>query len=348
MDVGFASIDNLHGATQISRYFEEHTSMTQQSLLEPVDDDLRRVDSLIRQRLNSDVALINALGEYIIASGGKRLRPSLVLMTARLCGDGSDKQQLLAAIIEFIHTATLLHDDVVDQSTLRRGQQTANMVWGNEASVLTGDFLYSRAFQMMTQLQSQTVMEVMAAATNRIAEGEVMQLLSAYDSALTEARYLELIDRKTASLFSAGCELSAHMAGCDENQCRAMRTYGQKLGMAFQIIDDCLDYGQGDADYGKNLGDDLAEGQTTLPLIHALGAVDGETGARLRAAVENGDKSALADVTAAIESTDAIPYTSRLARQYSDAAVRALDVFPDSAERARLVALAESLVDRRN
>lgn len=320
--------------------------MTQQSLLEPVDDDLLAVDTLIRQRLNSDIALINALGEYIIASGGKRLRPSLVLMTAQLCGDDSDGQRLLAAIIEFIHTATLLHDDVVDQSTLRRGRQTANVIWGNEASVLTGDFLYSRAFQMMAELQSHQVMETMAAATNRIAEGEVMQLMAAFDPSLSEARYLELIDRKTASLFSAGCELSARLAGCDNDQCEAMAIYGRELGLTFQIVDDCLDYGQGDAGYGKNLGEDLAEGQTTLPLIYALGAADDHTSARLRQAVETGDANALDDVTSAIESTDAIAYTSQVARHHSERATRALDAFPDSPERTRLVELVQSLVDR--
>lgn len=322
--------------------------MTHLSLLEPVDDDLAAVDTLIRKRLNSDIALINALGEYIIASGGKRLRPSMVLMTARLCGDGSEHQQILAAIIEFIHTATLLHDDVVDQSALRRGRQTANMVWGNEASVLTGDFLYSRAFEMMADLQSQRVMEIMARATNRIAEGEVMQLMAAYDAALTEARYLELIDRKTASLFSAGCELSAYLAGCSDEQCEAMRVYGRQLGIAFQIVDDCLDYGQGDSGYGKNPGEDLADGQTTLPLIHALGATDDETATRLRKAIENGDASALAEVTGAIETTGAITYTLRLAHDYSHAAIRALDVFPASAERRALIELVESLVDRRH
>ncbi|NNC22598.1 octaprenyl diphosphate synthase [Salinisphaera sp. USBA-960] len=322
--------------------------MNQQSLLESIGDDLSTVDTLIRKRLNSDVALINALGEYIIASGGKRLRPSLVLMTGQLCGANDNAQKLLATIIEFIHTATLLHDDVVDQSTLRRGQQTANMVWGNEASVLTGDFLYTRAFQMMTELRSHAVMEVMAAATNRIAEGEVMQLMAAYDSSVTEDRYLELVDRKTASLFSAGCELSARLAGCNETQCEAMRVYGQQLGMAFQVVDDCLDYGQGNADYGKNAGDDLADGQPTLPLIYALGAVDGQTSARLKSAVENGDANALGEVTTAIESTGAISYTLDLAQQYATAAVRALDAFADRAERDRLVALAESLVDRRH
>ena len=234
---------------------------------------MRAVDALIRQRLNSDVVLINTLGEYIIASGGKRLRPALVLLAARASGYTGDQHHLLATIIEFIHTATLLHDDVVDGSTLRRGRDTANTLWGNDASVLTGDFLYSRAFQMMVELDSFQIMRVLADATNRIAEGEVMQLMHSHNPDLAENDYLEVVDRKTASLFAAGCRLAAELAGCDAARCDAMATYCLHLGVAFQFIDYSMDYGLVDDNYGKNVGDDLAEGKASVPMIRALSQV---------------------------------------------------------------------------
>ena len=322
--------------------------MTTQPLFEPVHDDMRAVDALIRQRLNSDVVLINTLGEYIISSGGKRLRPMLVLLAARACGYEGERHLLLAAIIEFIHTATLLHDDVVDASTLRRGKETANTVWGNDASVLTGDFLYSRAFQMMVELESFEVMQVLADATNRIAEGEVMQLMHSHDPNLAEADYLEVVDRKTASLFSAGCRLAAKMAGCDRARCEAMADYGRHLGVAFQVIDDTLDYGRGDVGYGKNLGDDLAEGKTTLPLIRALILLDPAESAPIRDAIRSGNLDALDRITAAIETTDAMTYTCDLAKAESRKAVDCLAAFDESAAKTELVRLAEFSAQRRS
>lgn len=321
--------------------------MSIQPLLKPVDDDMRAVDALIRARLNSDVILINTLGEYIISSGGKRLRPALVLLAAQASGGASAQHHLLAAIIEFIHTATLLHDDVVDESTMRRGQQTANTVWGNDASVLTGDFLYSRAFQMMVELDSFDVMRVLADATNRIAEGEVLQLMHAHDPDLAEADYLEVVDRKTASLFSAGCRLAAQLGGCDARQQQAMADYGRHLGIAFQVIDDALDYGRGDGNYGKNLGDDLSEGKATLPLIRALACLEGDEAAAIRTAVREADLDAIDSILKAIESTQAMEYTCRRAEGEADKAVAALDVFDESPFKATLVSLAEFSVQRR-
>lgn len=317
-------------------------------LFEPVDDDMRAVDALIRERLASDVVLINTLAEYIIGSGGKRLRPALVLLAARACGYEGSQHQLLAAIIEFIHTATLLHDDVVDESTLRRGQQTANTVWGNDASVLTGDFLYSRAFQMMVELESFDVMRVLADATNRIAEGEVMQLMYSHNPDLAESDYLEVVDRKTASLFSAGCRLAAQIAGCGVAQQDAMAGYGRHLGIAFQVIDDALDYGAGDNGYGKNLGDDLAEGKTTLPLISALSRLDKDSAAPIRAAIREGDLNAMDSILKAIESTQAMAYTCRRAEAESQKAIDCLDDFDESQAKAALVSLARFAVQRRH
>lgn len=322
--------------------------MSIQPLFKPVDDDMRAVDALIRKRLNSDVVLINTLGEYIIASGGKRLRPALVLLAARAAGYEGTQHHLLAAIIEFIHTATLLHDDVVDESTLRRGRETANNLWGNDASVLTGDFLYSRAFQMMVELDSFQIMRVLADATNRIAEGEVMQLMYSHDPDLAEADYLEVVDRKTASLFSAGCRLAASLAGCDAERCQAMADYGRHLGVAFQVIDDSLDYGRGDDGYGKNVGDDLAEGKATLPLICALSRIDSTQAEPIRAAVRDGDRGALNRILSAIESTEAMAYTCRRAEQEADKAVAALDAFDESPFKSALVGLAEFSVQRRH
>jgi len=322
--------------------------MDMQPLFEPVDDDMRAVDALIRERLASDVVLINTLGEYIIGSGGKRLRPALVLLAARACGYEGSQHHLLAAIIEFIHTATLLHDDVVDESTLRRGQQTANTVWGNDASVLTGDFLYSRAFQMMVELESFDVMRVLADATNRIAEGEVMQLMYSHNPDLAESDYLEVVDRKTASLFSAGCRLAAQIAGCDARQQQAMTSYGRHLGVAFQVIDDALDYGAGDNGYGKNLGDDLAEGKATLPLISALSRLDTDAAAPIRAAIREGDLSAMDSILKAIESTDAMAYTCRRAEDESQKAIDCLAALDESPAKVALISLARFAVQRRH
>lgn len=320
--------------------------MDSKPLFKPVDDDMRAVDALIRRWLNSDVVLINTLSEYIIASGGKRLRPALVLLAARAGGYDGTQHHLLAAIIEFIHTATLLHDDVVDESTLRRGEQTANTVWGNDASVLTGDFLYSRAFQMMVELDSFEIMRTLADATNRIAEGEVMQLMYSHNPDLAESDYLEVVDRKTASLFSAGCRLAAGLTDCGEPKKQAMADYGRHLGVAFQVIDDALDYGRGNDGYGKNLGDDLAEGKATLPLIRALSRLKAAQAAPIRQAIRDGNHGELERIVAAIESTDAMAYTCRRADEQSHKAIACLDIFDESPAKTALVALAEFSVQR--
>ncbi|WP_423820895.1 polyprenyl synthetase family protein [Salinisphaera sp. SPP-AMP-43] len=322
--------------------------MNIQPLFQPVEHDMRAVDALIRKRLNSNVVLINTLGEYIISSGGKRIRPGLVVLAARAAGYDGDAHHLLAVIIEFIHTATLLHDDVVDESTLRRGRETANHVWGNDASVLTGDFLYTRAFQMMVELDSFEVMTVLADATNRIAEGEVMQLMHTHDPNLTEANYLEVVDRKTASLFAAGCRLGAVLAGRSESECEAMSEFGRQLGLAFQVVDDALDYGHGDDTYGKNLGDDLAEGKTTLPLICALARSPQAEAAPLRQAIRDGDLGALDSIKKAIESTDAMTYTFGRADEAAQTAIDCLDVFEPSHFKDALISLARFSVQRRS
>lgn len=322
--------------------------MTIQPLLQPIQDDMRAVNALIRKRLSSDIVLINTLGEYLIASGGKRIRPALVMLAARAAGYEGTAHHLVATIIEFIHTATLLHDDVVDESTLRRGQETANSIWGNDASVLTGDFLYTRAFQLMVEVEHFEVMKVLANATNRIAEGEVMQLMNTHNPDITEQDYLEIVDRKTASLFSAGCRLGAVVAGRSARECQAMADYGRYLGLAFQVTDDALDYGQGDETYGKNLGDDLAEGKTTLPLIHALAHSDGNQAADLRHAIREADLEALDSVQKAIENTGAMTYTFSRAKQDAEHAAQCLDIFEDSTYKDSLISLAHFAVDRRS
>lgn len=321
--------------------------MNVQSILAPVESQMRTVDALIRARLDSDVVLIKTLGEYIINAGGKRLRPALVLMVARACGNPSTPHHLLATLIEFIHTATLLHDDVVDASELRRGQETANNVWGNGASVLTGDFLYTRAFQMMVELKNPAVMDVLAGATNRIAEGEVMQLMYSHNPDLTEADYFDVVDRKTASLFAAGCRLAAVLSGCSRRIVDAMENYGRNLGVAFQIIDDSLDYGRGSGQYGKNAGDDLAEGKCTLPLIRAMQCLPDAQVAPLRQAIRDGDLSQLDSITKAIESSDAMEYTCGRADDAAREAVRCLDVLEQSKARDALADLAEFAAARR-
>ena len=245
-----------------------------------VADDLREVDHVIRQRLGSDVVLVNQVAEYIVGGGGKRLRPLVVVIGARACGYRGTRHTEAAAIIEFIHTATLLHDDVVDGSTLRRGRDTANEVWGNEASVLVGDYVYSRSFEMMVSLGEMRIMDVMASATNKIAEGEVLQLMNAHDPETTEARYFEVIYRKTAKLFESGMQIAAILSHASPELEIKMADYGRHLGTAFQLIDDVLDYSSDQKELGKNLGDDLAEGKPTLPLIYALrhGSAEHRTG----------------------------------------------------------------------
>ena len=313
----------------------------------PVADDLKKVDTEIREQLASDVALVGQVAQHIVGGGGKRLRPLAVLLAARAAGAGPASGYVkAAAIIEFIHTATLLHDDVVDDSHQRRGRNTANDVFGSAASVLVGDFLYSRSFQMMVDIGLPRVMQVMADATNTIAAGEVLQLMNAGDPDTTEQRYLEVIYRKTARLFEAGAQVAAIVAGAPEGVEHALADYGRHLGMAFQLVDDALDY-RGDAsELGKNLGDDLAEGKPTLPLIHALRAGSPEQAAMIRRAIEEGGSREIGPIRAAIESTGGLDYTARLARSEADLAIQALAGIPESAFRESLAALAEFAVAR--
>jgi len=312
----------------------------------PVAADLRAVDDLILRRLQSDVVLINQIGHYIVNSGGKRLRPLGVLLSARACGYEGDRHIDLAAVIEFIHTATLLHDDVVDGSEQRRHRDTANAVWGNAASVLVGDFLYSRSFEMMVEVGSMRVMDILSHATNRISEGEVLQLLNCHDADTTEARYMEVIARKTATLFEAGTRLGAVLAESPPVVEEAMADYGRSLGIAFQLVDDALDYRAKGEELGKNLGDDLAEGKPTLPVIHAMAVGSPDQQALLRQAIESGGRDLIDQVATAIDSTGAIDYTIQLARRYAVSAQQAVAVLPESAQRAALALMAEFAVAR--
>jgi len=308
--------------------------------------DMAAIDALIRDRLASDVVLINQVAEHIVSAGGKRLRPMLVMLAGRATGTISAEHHQLAAIVEFIHTSTLLHDDVVDESDLRRGRSTANAIWGNAASVLVGDFLYSRSFQLMVELDRMPVMRILADTTNRIAEGEVLQLLHVRNPDTDEAAYLNVIERKTAVLFAAGTKLGALASGADAATQQALYDYGMQLGYAFQIADDVLDY-SGDADaLGKNLGDDLAEGKATLPLIHAMAQATPDVRARLRTIVETGDTGALPEVLAAIDAAGSLDYSRARALEYAEAADRALAGLGDNDAVAALRGLARYAVER--
>lgn len=309
-------------------------------------DDLAAVNRVIEERLRSDVALINQLGSYIVSSGGKRLRPLLMVLGSRALGYQGKTHILLAAVIEFIHTATLLHDDVVDASELRRGQSTANTIWGNEASVLVGDFLYSRAFEMMVEAGDMRVMQILATTTNNIARGEVLQLLNCRDPDTTEERYFDVIRSKTARLFEAAGRLGAVITRKNGEIEQAMSSYGLHLGIAFQLIDDVLDYGSSNPELGKNVGDDLAEGKPTLPLIHAMRQGTPEQQRLLRAAVERGGIDQLEAVLRAIESTGSIAYTARRAEEQARLAQQALAAIPDSPYRQALHDLAHFSVHR--
>lgn len=309
-------------------------------------DDMAAVNGVIRTRLQSDVALINQLGHYIINSGGKRLRPLLVLLTARAFGYTGTQHVDIAAIIEFIHTATLLHDDVVDGSEMRRGQETANNIWGNEASVLVGDFLYSRAFEMMVDVRNMRVMEILAHATNTIAEGEVLQLLNCHDADTTEQRYLNVIHSKTAKLFEAATRLGAVLNDRSEAEEQAMAAYGMHVGTAFQLIDDVLDYSSSAEEMGKNIGDDLAEGKPTLPLIHAMRTGSPEQAAVIRHAIEEGGRDRIAAVIEAVKATGAINYTAAMAQKEARQAISAIAILAPSVYKDALTALAEFSVSR--
>ncbi|BDU23199.1 polyprenyl synthetase family protein [Dyella sp. GSA-30] len=309
--------------------------------------DMQRVDTLIRHRLSSDVVLINQIADHIIASGGKRLRPMLHVLSAAAAGYRGEQHIKLAAVIEFIHTSTLLHDDVVDESDLRRGRKTANALWGNAASVLVGDFLYSRSFQLMVELDDMRIMRILADTTNTIAEGEVLQLLNIGNADVDEAAYLAVIERKTAVLFAAATELGGILGGLPDHQVTALRRYGMELGYAFQIADDLLDY-VSDADtLGKNIGDDLAEGKPTLPLIYALKNASPEQAQSLRHAIEHGGLDSLDRIIAAIRDSGALERTHERAVMHADAARSALDHLPPSTYRDALSALADYSVERK-
>ncbi len=310
--------------------------------------DMAAVNQLIRLRLASDVALINQISEHIIAAGGKRLRPMLAVLAARALGQHGPQPHQLAAIVEFIHTSTLLHDDVVDESDLRRGRKTANALWGNAPSVLVGDFLYSRSFQLMVELDSMPVMRVLADTTNQIAEGEVLQLLHVHNPDTDEAAYLRVIERKTAVLFAAATRLGALLAGADATVQQQLHDYGMNLGLAFQIADDVLDYTADATALGKNLGDDLAEGKATLPLIHAMAHSSAGVRARLRDVIEAGDATAMPEVLAAIRQSDAIGYSHQRAEHYATCATQALLGLPDSDWLQALRGLAHYAVVRRH
>jgi octaprenyl-diphosphate synthase len=319
--------------------------MTLQEIRALVQADLESVNAVIRQRLKSSVPLVDQIAEHIISGGGKRLRPMLVVLCARACQTRDDAHIEAAAFIEFVHTATLLHDDVVDGSSLRRGRDTANRVFGNQASVLVGDFVYSRAFQMMASIAAQPVMEIMALATNVIAEGEVLQLMNARDPDTTEERYLEVIYRKTAKLFEAGAEVAAVLAGVGAPVRAGLARYGRHLGTAYQLVDDVLDYRSNPSERGKNLGDDLAEGKPTLPLIHALRHGSQSQREAIREAIRRGGLAQLEPVIAAIEATGGLDYTLATAREQCTQALAALEALPDSIYKTGLAALARFAVE---
>lgn len=308
--------------------------------------DMDAVDTLIGQRLASDVALINQIAHHIVSAGGKRLRPMLVLLAGKSMGGVTAHHHQLAAIIEFIHTSTLLHDDVVDESERRRGRKTANALWGNAPSVLVGDFLYSRSFQLMVELNQMNIMRLLAQTTNQIAEGEVLQLLHIHNPDVDEVAYLRVIERKTAVLFAAASCLGAMSSTEDAAIHQQFYDYGLQLGYAFQIADDVLDYSADALKLGKNLGDDLAEGKATLPLIHALAHSNEQTRDRLQAIIRLGETSAMAEVLAAIHATDALEYSRQRAQSFACAAQQALAEAPDSPALAAMRGLAQYALDR--
>ena len=320
--------------------------MTLEEIRALSDADMAEVNAAILQQLNSDVALINQLGYYIISGGGKRIRPMIAVLAARALDYQGHGHITVAALIEFIHTATLLHDDVVDESDLRRGKATANAAFGNAASVLVGDFIYTRAFQMMTSLDSMRILQLMASATNVIAEGEVQQLMNCNDPDISEDNYMQVIYSKTARLFEAAAQSSAILAGASEQQELAMQDYGRYLGTAFQLIDDLLDYSAGN-ELGKNLGDDLNEGKPTLPLLHAMHNGTPEQAAMIRKAIEEGNGRDLLDpVLAAMQACGSLAYTQQRAEEEADKAIQALSCIPDSPYRGALIGLAHLAVHR--
>ncbi len=316
-----------------------------------IKGDMERVNHLIQTSLHSEVVLINQISQYIINSGGKRLRPVLVLLSANAFASAkhssaNEHQITLAAVIEFIHTATLLHDDVVDESELRRGKDTANELWGNAASVLVGDFLYSRAFEMMVGVESMKVMNILSHSTNTIAEGEVLQLLNCNDASTTQERYIEVIHYKTAKLFESAAQLGAVVTAQDETTEQSMAKFGMHLGTAFQLIDDVLDYSADSEELGKNVGDDLAEGKPTLPLIYAMAHGSDKQAQLIKEAIEQGGLEQIEAITQAIETTGALDYTRDIAREEADLAIAQLANIPNSDYKEALITLANFSVDR--
>lgn len=322
------------------------TPSAQSNVTALIASDMAAVDIEIRSKLQSDVPLVKQVGEYIISAGGKRIRPTLAVLFANAHGYHGKAHHTLAAIIEFIHTATLLHDDVVDESALRRGRQTANALFGNAASVLVGDFLYTRSFQMMVSLQDMRIMEILADATNVIAEGEVLQLLNMHDPDVSEERYLQVIRSKTAKLFEAATSLGALIAGASDADIEAAAEYGRSLGTAFQLIDDVLDYSGNEAEIGKNVGDDLREGKPTLPLIYLMQHGTSHQRDLVRECIENGETAKFDDILQAITASGALQYSHDKAEQASREAIRAIDALPDSDHKDALIQLAQFSVDR--
>jgi octaprenyl-diphosphate synthase len=316
------------------------STVSTESLKSLLADDMIEVDRALRTSLDSDVALVRQVAEYIIAGGGKRLRPQLVILSARACGYHGTRQHTLAAVVEMIHTATLLHDDVVDESDLRRGHATANAMFGNAAAVLVGDFLYSRAFELLVRVGSMRVLEILSSATNVIAEGEVLQLMNAGNPDLDEAAYLGVIQRKTAKLFEAATQLGAVLGEVDPAREDALARYGMHLGTAFQLVDDVLDYSGDQAAIGKNLGDDLAEGKMTLPLIRAIATGTRDDAALIRAAITGGARAELRPVLDVLARTGALDYSRQCALRESEAAAACVEGLSPSPYRESLLELA--------
>ncbi len=323
-------------------------SLSAAQLLAPIADDMEQINRVIRQSLSSDVLLINQIAEYIIGAGGKRLRPALLLLVAGALGDGSSHRHTLAAVVEFIHTATLLHDDVVDESELRRGRKTANALFGNAASVLVGDYLYSRSFEMMVGVGKMRVMEILSEATTIISEGEVLQLLNMHDADVDESRYMQVIRYKTAKLFEASARLGAVLAGADASTEAAAAEYGRRIGTAFQIMDDWLDYAGTAESMGKNAGDDLREGKPTLPLIHLLEHGTPEQQTLAREAIEQGGTDRFDTIFDAITRSGALDHTLECARQEAQAAADAIFSFPPSIFKNSLLELCSYSTTRKS
>ena len=340
-----AAFRHYHANMQVAEKTPELVNFDDVAAL--AEDDMAAVNRLISTSLETDVPLVSQVSEYIVMSGGKRLRPLIVLLAARAMGYGAEQHIRAATIIEFIHTATLLHDDVVDSSERRRGQESANTVFGNQASVLVGDFLYSRAFQMMVDIDDMRVMQILADATNTIAAGEVMQLMNVHDPDTSEDDYQQVIYRKTARLFEAGAQIAAVLANRDPADEQAMVEYGRHLGTAFQLIDDALDYSASADELGKNLGDDLAEGKATLPLIYAMRAGTDAQRELIRTAVLEGGLEQMDEIQEIIRSTGALDYTQARAREAADAAIAVIAGLPDTKYHQALISLAEFAVQRR-